>query len=439
VRHAAASNGRVALAVTLVVLAAPLIGYLATTHPLQVLIGLASLAVIVFLTLRVELAILLLVASAPLEFFITLGSSSTLTLSKLTGGIAFAAFALNALATKRRLIFDMGHGLVFLLLGIALLSMTQAADLSAAVTTTTRYASFVALFFLLSQFVGGHNLQRRIAWTLSLGSCVTGIAADWNFLSGHTLQARLAQGDPNDIAFILATTLPFTVWLLRERGIRRWIALLMIPVIAVSIILTLSRGALLGLSVGLLAYLFFEQRNVRALLATLAAITVAFVLVLELGGHSIQNGLHAKEKVANTNVQTRLEAWDAAARLAVAHPFLGVGPSNFRLYYLAATGHPPGTTELKVVHDAYLDVASELGIGAFIVFLAYLVLAFARLTSAVRRGLGSPQFASACRVSLVIAVVAALTLTEQYFAPFWLLGGLASALIHESSGAPTGS
>jgi O-antigen ligase len=408
------------------------IAYAATKRPLEVLVGIAALAAIAVCTIRIEVAILLLVATGPLEFAIRIGSGS-LTITKLAGAVCFGAFAFNAIATRRRLIFDGAHALVFLLLTIALVSMLQADDLSRAIVTTTRYASFVALFFVVSQFVGAHRLQRRIAWTLALGSSVTGVLASWNFLSGATLSARLGPGGgaPGDIAFILATTLPFAVWLLRERGPRRIVAIVMTAVIAITILLTLTRGAVVGVGAGLVWYTLGERRNGRALIAVAAAIGLALFVVVRLDHQSIETGLRAKEKVATTNVQTRLEAWGAAARLAAAQPILGVGPGGFYNRYLETTHRPPGTKVLAVVHDAYLDVAAELGLVALLAFLAYLLLAFSRLTTAVRYQLGPPGFASACRVSLVIAVVAAITLSEQYFAPFWLLGALATAMVHE--------
>jgi hypothetical protein len=49
----------------------------------------------------------------------------------------------------------------------------------------------------------------------------------------------------------------------------------------------------------------------------------------------------------------------------------------------------------------------------------------------VRHGNGLPGYATAIRTSLVIAAVAGLFLSEQYYAPFWLFGGLATALWRE--------
>jgi len=58
----------------------------------------------------------------------------------------------------------------------------------------------------------------------------------------------------------------------------------------------------------------------------------------------------------------------------------------------------------------------------------YLLLAFTRLTDCLHHGYGDYGFVSALRISLVIAVVSSLFLSEQYFLPFWLIGGLAAAI-----------
>jgi putative inorganic carbon (HCO3(-)) transporter len=83
---------------------------------------------------------------------------------------------------------------------------------------------------------------------------------------------------------------------------------------------------------------------------------------------------------------------------------------------------------LTVAHDAYLDIGAELGLIAMALFILYLVVAYARLTVAVREGFGPPGYAQALRISLVIAAVCSIFLSEQYFLPFWLIGGLATAI-----------
>jgi O-antigen ligase len=403
----------------------------AATRPTLVLGGLLLLVAIGVCLARVDLALLLLIAAAPLEALFPSGTSGGLSVTKAVGALCFLSFGLSAVATGRRLWFGVPHALVFGLLAIAMLSMLGAQSTTDAMATTTRYASFVALFFVVSQFVGDHALHTRIAWVLSAASTVAGGIASWYFLSGRTLSARLPYGDPNDVAFILATTLPLTFWLLREPGRRRALVVAMIGVISVSTLFTLSRGALVGLGVAVLWLAVTERRLVKPLLA--GALVAAVILggVYHVKQNRIETGLRAKQKVASANVSSRLEAFSAAARLSVEHPLLGVGPGNFQYHFLEATDSPPGAQRLVVVHDAYLDIAAELGPLAMVLFLAYLGVVFWQLSGARRLGLGPPGMATALRISLVVGTFAALTLSEQYFAPFWLIGGLAAALWQE--------
>ena len=411
-------------------LGALVLSVLAVARPGLVLVGLGVVAVLVLAAARVEFAVLMLVATAPLESAFAPADGS-LSVTKLVGALAFASFALNAVVARRRLYLDAGHAVVFGLLAVALLSTVQAEHMPEAVTTTTRYASFVALFLVVSQFVGDRRLQTRLAWVLSISSAVAGALASWNFLSGETLSAQLPNGDPNDVAFVLATTLPFTFWLLRERGARRFAAVAMIAVISVSILLTFSRGALVGLAAGLLWTALVERKHLKVVVVGAVAAALVLGIVLQTQQNQVERGLRVKENIAGSNVSSRLEAWDAASRLASEHPLLGVGPGNFQFHYLEETGRPAGTPVLRVVHNAYLDIAAELGVIAMLLFLGYLAMMLGRLTTAVRHNLGPSGLASAARTALVIAIFAAITLSEQYYAPFWLLGGLATALWHE--------
>jgi O-antigen ligase len=410
---------------------------IAAFQPKTALVGLLLLAIVFVCALRADVALLALVAVIPLEAQFVSVPFVGLTPTKAAGAVCFISFAFYALRSGFRLVFDMSHALVLLLLSLALVSTLQAENVSPALTTTMRYVSFVALYFVVSQFVGDHRLQRRIAWTLSISSAVAALIAlnHFFFAPGYVYRANLEYGDPNQLAFTLAATLPLTFWLLRERWALRPAVLGMIVVISLAITFTYSRSALVAVGAGIV-FLMFTDRKRIPLLAGAALVTVVIGLAFVRSSPStvfrVEEGLRAKEKVASTNVDTRLTAWSAAVTLALDHPLLGIGPGNFFYHYADVTGTPSGAEPLRVVHNAYLDIASELGLIGLILFLVYLAMVFARLTSAKRRGSGLPGYAAALRVSFVIACVGAITLSEQYSAPFWLIGGLATALWLES-------
>jgi putative inorganic carbon (HCO3(-)) transporter len=384
----------------------------------------ATIAVIVA---RIDLAILLVVATAPLESAFAAGPAG-ISVTKITGGLCFASFAFAVLRRHLPLVLERGQALVLGILALALVSSLQARELSAALTTTTRYASFAAVYVIITQFGHDRLLQRRIAWVVAVTAGISAYLGLNEYFANGSALATLKHANPNDFAFILATSLPLMFWLLGSRPALRPFVLALVGLVFAAILLSLSRGALVGLGAGLVFLLLTDRRRLQLTLIAGGLATLTAILVIHSDPARFQNALLLKERVAQQNVNTRYEVWGAAARLAVDHPLLGVGPGNFQFYYNELTGRPVGTFALTVAHNAFLDVSTELGLPAMILLVLFLTLTFARLTTAVREGYGEPGYAQALRISLVVAVVSALFLSEQYFLPFWLIGGLATAI-----------
>ena len=361
----------------------------------------------VALPFRTDVWLWLLIASQPLESSFDLGFGTAITISKATGALCFAAFVFDWFATRRTIRFDMTHAILLALLAIGLLSSLFAGLPASSLSTMTRYAGFVALYIVLTQFTAVEGVRTR-RMGLVRGVRVAGLLALRNFADGTTLLARPLYGDPNDLAYMLATTLPFTLWLTRQRGWRRVAALCMIAVILPTLALTFSRGAWLRsrpASPGLSFVSEVPNRRGRRRADRRGPAGVVHHGQRE----QVTTGLSAKSLAAGSNVTNRLALYRVATELTDAHPVLGVGPGNFQLY-LNEVGGGPSEAATFVVHNAYLEVAAELGLPALGLFLAYLVLVFRRASVNA-----SPDgFDVALRVALVIAIIGALTLSEQY-------------------------
>ena len=395
--------------------------------PRTTLLLAAAAVALVFLVTRVDLAILLVVATAPLEGAFASGPGGV-SLTKLAGYVCIAAFVFALVKERRRLVFEPGQAIVLGILGIAMLSTTWAEDASAAITTTTRYASFAAIYVIITQFGHDRVLQRRIAWTLTV-TCTIAAALGLNdYLTGNAQLATLPHVQANDFAFILATSLPFMFFLLGGTRALRPLLLAAIAFVSAAILLSLSRGAFLGLAAGFVVFVLTDRRRLQVTLTAGALAAIGTLFVIHTNPQRFHQAVTLKQNVAQENVSTRFGAWSAAARLASDHPLLGVGPGNFQFHYNELTGQPLGTVTLKVAHNALLDVGAELGLVAMALLALYLILAFVRLTSAIQLGYGDPGFVRALRISLTIAIVSAMFLSEQYFLPFWLIGGLAAAI-----------
>jgi O-antigen ligase len=390
------------------------------------LLAAAAVALVLLIT-RIDLAILLVVATAPLEGAFASGPAGV-SVTKLAGYVCIAAFAYALVKERRRLVFEPGQAIVLGILGIAMLSTAWADDASAGITTTTRYASFAAIYVIITQFGYDRVLQRRIAWTLTV-TCTIAAALGLNdYLRGDAQLATLPHAQANDFAFILATSLPFMFFLLGGTRALRPLLLAAIALVSAALLLSLSRGAFLGLAAGFVVFVLTDRRRLQVTLTAGALAAIGTLLVIHSNPQRFHEAVTLKQNVAQENVSTRFGAWSAAARLASDHPLLGVGPGNFQFHYNDLTGQPLGTLTLTVAHNALLDVGAELGLVAMALLALYLILAFVRLSSALQLGYGDPGFVRALRIALTIAIVGAMFLSEQYFLPFWLIGGLAAAI-----------
>jgi putative inorganic carbon (HCO3(-)) transporter len=395
--------------------------------PLATLLVALGAVALGFLVTRIDLAILFVVATAPLEGEFASGPAG-LSVTKLAGYVCILAFLYALLRGRRPIVFERGQALVLGILGIALLSTVWAEQTGPAVTTTTRYASFAVIYVIITQFGHDRLLQARIAWTLAI-TCTIAAGLGLNeYLRGNAELATLPHAQQNDFAFILATSLPFMFFLLGRTRALRPLLLAAIALVSAAILLSLSRGAFLGLAAGFIVFVITDRRRLQVTVTAGVLAAIGTLLVIHSNPQRFHEAVSLKQNVAQENVSTRFGAWGAAARLASDHPLLGVGPGNFQFHYNELTGQPLGTFTLTVAHNALLDVGAELGLVAMSLLALYLVLAFVRLTSALQRGYGDESFVRTLRIALTIAIVIAMFLSEQYFLPFWLIGGLAAAI-----------
>jgi O-antigen ligase len=428
--------GLLAAPVTCLVAVAAAVAVSATWWPLLVIPGVVALAVVVGALMRLEFALLLLAAAVPLEYSVALGGNSQLTLVKVAGALCFASFAVQLATRRRRLRLDATHAMLLGILSLSLVATVAANALDSAALATVRLASFVGLYFVLTSFAGDHRTLERFVWVLSVASAIAGVLAIRNLLTGFDTRATPTYGDANDLAYILSTTLPLTLWLLRRRGPRRLLVLAFVTVIGIADVLTLSRGAAVGLGCALVWAVFTHRTELRAVLAPLMIVAVCIGVVALTQQARITIALRDKGIVAESNVDHRFDAWRSALLLIESHPLIGVGPGNFQLYAATIDNRPPAPADPTVVHNTYLEVAAENGLPAFALLLAYVLTSFRRLHAPTRLQTGPQSLSIAATASMIVAVTAALTLSEQYDAPLWLLGGIATCLWQEAKARP---
>jgi O-antigen ligase len=179
-------------------------------------------------------------------------------------------------------------------------------------------------------------------------------------------------GNSNDMALYLVTMVPLAVALLfGTRGIFRKVfygaaAALMIAAIT----LTFSRGGFLGLLVSLGMLSWKLGRRHRMTILVLTVVLVLFFLVVAPGNYSLRLAsifIPSLDPVGSSSMRQQLLL--RSILVAIRHPLFGIGMGNF---------HHVSYDEL-VSHNAYTQVAAEMGAMALLLYTMFIVHPLRRL------------------------------------------------------------
>ena len=177
-------------------------------------------------------------------------------------------------------------------------------------------------------------------------------------------------GNPNDLATALNILLPFAVALTgSSKGLARLFFLGCAAILTVGVLVTLSRGGFLGLMAtgGVLLWKLGRGRRLKTILATGLICGILFAVLP--GGYGARIAtIFDNEQDKTGSAQQRRELMERAASIAISRPIVGVGMGNFHIYSISE----------KEAHNAYLEIAAELGVMGLI---AYLIVILAPLRS----------------------------------------------------------
>lgn len=181
-------------------------------------------------------------------------------------------------------------------------------------------------------------------------------------------------GSPNTTAGYLSVLLSLAlgVFFTNLKGFHKTLALAVLALGGIALILTFSRGGWLALFVSAVTICFAVVRRRRLSLKRPVAIVVILVLLYLPFHAAISSRLFGND---NGSAESRIPLMHLAYRIFDAHPLFGVGANNFTVAM-----DPFLTPEFRhgflyAVHDKYLLVLCETGIGGLLAFLAFLVAA----------------------------------------------------------------
>lgn len=275
----------------------------------------------------------------------------------------------NRLSAKPR---EVKLGFLILLTGI--LSVPFALEPARALQSFIEFGKVILMFIVMVNVLRTEKRLRAIILLVLFASCVLSMAALTDYLRGHlALEGRRIAGligglfsNPNDLALHLVTMIPISlVLMIGSRGLlKKAVYLCCSLLLMAGLVATFSRGGFLGFMCVAAFMVWKLARRNRVILGGLAIAIILSIIALAPSAY--------RSRISTTSDDSAIARTDDLKRsilIAARHPLLGVGMDNYILY----------SNSNKATHNAYTQVASEMGLGALILYITFLLTPLSRL------------------------------------------------------------
>ena len=280
-----------------------------------------------------------------------------------------------------------------------------------------QFLMMLVFFYGLVSWKEAFWLLKALIWVIVLGCFVTVIdtfdVPDLGVISTRDTDGRVEGfiGSAQDFGGLLAFALPLVIALWwTEIGVKRLIALSGVGLVLISIMLSTSRGAILGIVAGgIMAAVFLRRYISGQVLMRATFAVVAFTLVATLFVFSTDFGYLLEERmtrgVTTGNIETlssgRTAIWSAAIGEMAERPLSFITGLGWEAYF-QTIGHRYAT------HSVYLDRFYNLGL----IGLTLFTYSFAGAAAIARRGLATvateraPPFLMATVIGIAAFMIA---------------------------------
>lgn len=244
------------------------------------------------------------------------------------------------------------------------------------------------------------------------------------FLGGENLvagyRAALDRGvfqDPNDLGLHFVFAVPPAYFVLLRTAKRKWVPAAVIACLCAGILVTFSRGSMLGLIATVLAVIYFDREKRKWNLLVAAAAVAAIVLAFP---PAIERLYTAFDKTEEASKMQRWSIMKKGVVIFAENPIIGVGLRSFAI--IEGRTHAVGAW--KDAHNSLLQVAAETGILGLIGYAGclYMILAAPRPPPASTPRLQLLQ--AGIKSSAIGYIVCGMFLSQAYSWYFIYLIGL---------------
>ena len=308
--------------------------------------------------------------------------------------------------------------LVLLLCVCGLLSIPLAANPGEAWDTfSDTFLKAVLMFIVIVNVVRTRWRLRGLLFLALAVGCVLSVNAIRDFRAGNFVveDYRVAGsiggmfGNPNDMALHLVTVVPLALALLL--GSRNILGKAVYGLCALffagGIVVTYSRGGFLGLAAAgaVLAWKAGKRHRLAVLLLVVGGLVLLFLFAPGNYSERLTSIVDfAKDPLGSASMRQQL-FWRSLFT-AIHNPVLGIGMGNFPIVSLKE----------QVTHNAYTQVAAEMGFPALVIYLLFIFAALKSLRTVERGVAGSKKMRSTYYLTLGLQASFAGYMVSSFFA-----------------------
>lgn len=289
----------------------------------------------------------------------------------LIGSISILVAANHLWALRKFLFFGSIFPLYFLVVALAS-SWSRVKKIVWLLFLGSGLIALIGLFQFLSQFIVGFDPVFRF-WALNIipvfsgfnyGSMILSYPS-WIVDAGHAVWMRAFSifSDSHMLAFYLGLILPLGVALYFISSKHKKIIFIINALLFFVLLLTFTRGAYLSLLASFLVMAGLLWKYFKAKLA--AVFILLCLLILIVPGTPFSFRFATIFNLQEESNVGRLAMWQRASQIGQQHFFSGVGLGNYSLMVNPEMDYRNPTT----AHNLYLDIFSEMGIFALIIWL----------------------------------------------------------------------
>jgi len=292
----------------------------------------------------------------------------------------------------------------------------------------TAFTSYAVLGFIILSLVTNIKRVRWVIWLGLLCMFIVSLQAIFNYSSFQ--EAARMRGEsygPNYFAIGLLPFLGIAFYniFVEKKKLLKTFSLIIAITIVTALIVTISRGGLIGLAGMFVIAAVAAKKKLKTFLFLAICATILINVmpaqVWERFERTKLEGPIGEETVAST--QRRFLLAKAGWQMFLAHPIFGVGVGNYywecRNYQAISAGR---------AHNMYLEIMAELGIIGTFFFLGILFSTFKSLKKIINDRSPTSGYARGFYIGLAGFLIAAIFLHAQHEKVLWFVIFMAVAL-----------